>query len=146
MKTIEKEISINALKEKVWDVLLQDEPAHVWYAEFCEGAHAVSDWQVGSKAIFTDNDGNGLIAKITEHKPTEFISMEYEGELVNGKEEYDTSVAKEIKGGKEVYRLTGNNGTTHLAISGDMDDAMFEPMSAAWERALKKIKALAEKG
>src|SRR5688572_18979517 len=109
MKKIKKSIEVNAPKERVWDVLLKDEFTRIWYAAFSEGSHADTDWKVGSKAIFTDHSKNGLIAKITANKTHELISMEYQGVVFEGKEDYDSSVAKTYKGGIESYRLSGSN-------------------------------------
>jgi uncharacterized protein YndB with AHSA1/START domain len=144
MKTIKKELDVNAPKEKVWDVLLQDENTRIWYAEFSAGTYVQTDWKEGSKAIFTDGSGNGMIARIVENKWAEILDLEFTGELKDGKEEYDSDAAKAMQGGHETYRLSGENGATHLNIAVDMGVEYFEMMSAAWDRALQKIKSLAE--
>ncbi|MGZ8538381.1 MAG: SRPBCC family protein [Flavisolibacter sp.] len=144
-KTIKKSIPIYATKEKVWEVLLNDEFTRQWYAEFSEGTHAETDWSVGSKALFTDNTGGGLIGKIIENKRAEILSVEYQGSVENGKEEYDTEMAKAVKGGMEIYKLSEINGVTDLTISCDMGEDYFDMMSLAWDKALQKIKGLSEK-
>ena len=144
LKTIKKSIAINASKEKVWDVLIKDEHSRLWYAAFSEGSHAQTDWQVGSNAVFTDNSGCGMIARIVENKPAEVLDMEFIGELKDGKEEYESDAAKAMQGGHETYRLSGSNGVTHLAIASDMGADYFDMMSAAWDKALQQIKSLSE--
>ena len=142
--TIKKSIEINASSEMVWEVLLDDKYNRLWFAEFSEGTRAQTDWTVGSKAIFADESKSGLIGKIIANKPSELLSIEYAGQLINNVEDYDSDIAKAIKGGKEVYRLTEVNGKTNLDIECDMGDEMFDMMSESWQKALQKIKQLAE--
>jgi uncharacterized protein YndB with AHSA1/START domain len=89
MKTIKKTIGVHAPKAKVWDVLLQDQFTRIWYAEFSPGAYAETDWQLGSKAVFSDDSQDGLVGKIVANQPCELVSIAYEGLLLNGKEDYE---------------------------------------------------------
>lgn len=66
------------------------------------------------------------------------ISMECEGEPVGGKEVYETPVEEGLRGGKEICPLPGNDGTTHFAISSNRKEAVFAPVSAAWNGPWKK--------
>lgn len=144
-ETIKKTIAINAPKEKVWAVLFDDNYTRAWYVEFGEGSKAETDWKIDSKALFTDNSGSGLIGKVIVNRPTEVLSLEYQGIVNDGKEDYSSPIAKSVKGGRETYRLTEKVGITHLAIECDMEESMFESMAIAWEKALLKIKELSEK-
>ena len=144
-KKIQKSIAINAPKEKVWDVLLKDEYTRQWYAEFSEGTHAETDWSKGSKALFTDNNGSGIVGKIVENKKAELLSIEYQGAVENGKEIYDSEMAKAVKGWMESYKLSETNGMTDLTISSDMSEDHFDFMSLAWDKALQKIRGFSEK-
>lgn len=142
---IQKSIAINAAREKVWQILLQDQFTRIWYAEFSEGAHAVTDWQEGNKALFLDNDGNGIAGVVALHKPHEVISVEYQGLVQSNTEDYESQEAKEVKGGRETYWLTEENGHTKLAIElTGLSDEYFDMMAAAWDKALEKIKILSE--
>lgn len=143
-KKIEKSIDINAPKNKVWEVLMQDELNRIWYACFSEGSYADTDWKEGSKAVFTDDGKSGLVGKIASNKPNEFLSVEYTGVLANGEEDYDSDEAKAMKGVLETYTLTETDGVTQISISCDMADEYFEMMSASWDKALQKIKELSE--
>ncbi|RNI28979.1 SRPBCC family protein [Rufibacter latericius] len=142
--TIKKEIDINAPKEKVWNILLEDQYVRQWYAAFSEGAFAETDWQLGSKVLFKDTTNNGMIAKVVENTPNELLSVSYEGLLVNGEEDTQSDDAKAVQGGYETYRLLDSVGGTQLAIEGDMTPEYFDMMSEAWDKALLKIKELAE--
>src|SRR5688572_25923110 len=97
--TIRKSIEVNAPKEIVWEVLLDDKFTRTWYAEFSEGSHAETDWKVGSKAIFTDNSGCGLVGTIINNQPYEFLQVQYTGYMDNGVEDYASEIAQAVKGG-----------------------------------------------
>ncbi|KAA3437875.1 SRPBCC family protein [Rufibacter hautae] len=142
--TIKKEIDIKAPKEKVWNVLVQDQYIRQWYAAFSEGAYAETDWQLGSKVLFKDPSENGMIGKVVQHTPHEVLSVRYEGLLVNGKEDTQSEDAKAVQGGLETYKLLEKAGGTQIAIEGDMTPEYFDMMSAAWDVALLKIKELSE--
>jgi uncharacterized protein YndB with AHSA1/START domain len=143
-QTIRKSVEVNAPKEIVWEVLLNDSFTRVWYAAFSPGSRAETDWKVGSKAVFTDDSKCGLIGKVLENIPYERLTVEYTGFVNAGVEDYESATAEEVKGGLEVYRLAEKNGITHLSIACDMSEEMFEAMSSAWDKALQKIKQLAE--
>src|SRR5688572_17172115 len=44
--------TINAPKEKIWKTMLDDASYRQWTSAFHEGSYAVTDWKVGSKALF----------------------------------------------------------------------------------------------
>ena len=145
IKTIKKVIDINASKEKVWEVLLQDNFTRQWFAVFMEGTHAITDWQLDSKAIFMDGNGGGLVGTIVVNRPYEVISIEYTGIMVAGQEDYTSEEAKAVKGWRETYRLSEHEGHIRLSVTCDMSEDYFEMMSVAWDKAVVKIKELAEK-
>jgi uncharacterized protein YndB with AHSA1/START domain len=144
LQTIKKSITINAPREKVWEVLLQDKLTRLWYAEFSEGTKAETDWKEGSKVLFTDDTGSGMVGKVVAVKPYDLISVEFLGFVVAGQEEYESEGAQAVKGGFETYRLSEKGGGTQLDIEADMGTEWLDQMSLAWDRALNKIKALAE--
>jgi uncharacterized protein YndB with AHSA1/START domain len=144
MKTIKKVIDIRTTKENVWKVLTEDQYVRQWYTAFSEGARAETDWKVGSKVLFVDGTGCGLIGKIIQNKPNELLSVEYTGMMLNGKEDYEQEDSVAVKGGHETYALLQKGDTTELAIAGDMSDSMYDAMSALWDDALLKLKSVAE--
>ena len=144
IKRIKKSIRINAPKEKVWDVLFTDHYTRIWYAAFGEGSHADTDWKVGSKAICSDGSHSGLIAEVVVNHPNEKLSVEYTGVLNDKAEDYDSDLAKQIKGGRETYHISETEGVTYLEIESDMGVDYFDEMSKAWESALEKVRSLSE--
>ena len=144
MKTIKKSIQIGASKEKIWDVLTQDSYARDWLAIFSPGSYALTDWQLGSKVVFADDSGSGIIGRIVIHDPFELLSIEYYGILNDNQEDFESKEALVYKGAHETYRLTSKDNKTILNIESDMSDGFFDTMSEAWDEALLKIKSLAE--
>ncbi len=77
--------------------------------------------------------------------PHELLSIEYQGIVANGVEDYESDVAKQVKGTFETYRPTENFGITTLDISCDMGEEYFVMMNEAWDKALLKIKTTGRK-
>lgn len=144
-KTIKQSIDINAPKENVWDVLVNNEKNKKWLELFSPGSSTETDWKEGSRAIFKDSSGRGIIGHIAQSKAGELVDIEYDGFIEGDKEDYESEGAKAYKGTHEVYRLSEQNGVTHLDISSEMQDDYYEEMSSKWIVALNKIKELAEK-
>lgn len=142
--TIKKSIVIEATRQKVWHVLVNDTFSRIWYQEFSAGAYAQTDWNINSKVIFSDPTGNGLIGKIIDNRKFEALTIEFTGQLVEGVEDYTSQTAQALKGKRESYRIKEQNGAVLLSISADLADVYAEQMEPAWERALLKIKSLSE--
>ncbi|HEX8461637.1 MAG TPA: SRPBCC domain-containing protein [Segetibacter sp.] len=141
---IKKSTEINASTQKVWHVLLDEEFTTKWYTAFGEDVHAETDWQLNSKATFTDGNGSGIVGKIVANEPCKIISIEYYGCIEKGKEDLVSENAIAMQGGRETYILSEKQGITNVAIEVDMPPQMCDMMSAAWDNALQKIKLLSE--
>jgi uncharacterized protein YndB with AHSA1/START domain len=142
---IRKSISIHAPKEKVWDVLFTDRYIRIWYSEFSQGSYAITDWKVGSKALFIDESKRGLVGEIAVNEPNQRLAIEYAGTVnEDGAEDYESEMAGEFKGTRETYHISEEGGITFLELTCDMPAKYFEMMSAAWDKALQKIKQLSE--
>ncbi len=143
-KKIIKSIDINASRENVWNSLFMPESFKQWGAEFSQGTEVITTWEEGSKVIFKDASNSGLVGTIIKNVPQEIMVIEYYGELKDDKEDAESPYAQEVKGAMETYILTEKEGRVYLAIECDMSEKYFDMMSEAWDRALVKIKTLAE--
>ena len=141
---VKKSIDINAPKEKIWDVLTTDHLIRDWYTSFHEGSYAETDWKEGSKVIFRDGEGNGMIGKIVASKPYEIISTEFLGMIVKGKEDTESEEAKNMKGYFETYRISGSDNNYTLDIELDTTDEYADMFQNMWDKALQRLKELAE--
>ena len=142
-------IEINATREKVWDVLFGEKTYPIWTTAFSEGSNVKTDWQKGSKALFIDASNRGMVSKIADNVPNEFMSIEHLGMYDNGVEDYESEHVKSWAGAKENYTLTDENGITNLHIFMEMDESdankqMIEMFTDMWPKALAKVKELAE--
>lgn len=144
MEKLDLSIIINAPKEKVWDIMLAKDTYPLWTEVFMPGSYYEGDWSEGSKIVFLAPDEagkiGGMVSRIKENRPYEYISIEHRGEVEDGKEK-----ESEWAGMLENYTFNEKNGKTELSIDMDVDDEykkMFEDM---WLKALQKLKELVEK-
>lgn len=145
MEKLHFKTTIDAPKEKVWNTMLNDETYRKWTSAFAEGSHYKGSWEKGSKILFLDPNGMGMVTKIAENKPYEFISIETLGFVSDGKEDMESEGAKAMAGAHENYTFRETGGTTEVSVDMDTSEeykAMFEE---SWPKALEKLKALCEK-
>ena len=144
MEKINFSIRINAAPEKVWDVLWDDATYRKWTAAFAEGSHAVTDWSEGSKILFLDGKGSGMVSKVAVNKPNEYMSIEHLGIVKDGTEDTTSDEVKAWAGCHENYTLKNENGSTLLEVDMDITEEFKEMFSKMWPKALQNIKELAE--
>ena len=93
VRTIAQSIEMQAPRERVWDVLVQDETYRQWAAGFMPGSYAETDWQAGSKVAFRDPNGTGVIGRIVTSERPECLDIEYDGLLVDGRDDIESADA-----------------------------------------------------
>jgi hypothetical protein len=145
MEKLKFSIHIKAPKERVWSVLFDDATYRQWTSVFTSGSYAETDWKEGSKALFLDGKGNGMVSRIAESRPVEFLSIEHLGIVKDGVEDTRSDAVKVWGGARENYTLTGNNGETELRIDMDSENEFRDYFSKTWPAALNKVKELSEK-
>ncbi len=129
--------------------MLDDATYRDWTSAFHAGSHYVGDWSKGSKILFLgpNSDGpgeGGMVSRIAENTPYEFISIEHLGIIKNGVEDTTSEAAKKWAPAFENYTFNEVDGGTEVRIDMDMEDehaALFETM---WGDALKRLKAITE--
>lgn len=148
MEHIHYTTQINAPQRKVWDIMLGEETYKEWASVFNPDASAESyvegDWNEGSDIRFLgkDKDGtiSGMIGKIQESRPGEFLSIKYSGEIMQGKET--------IYGPDELYfenyTFKEKDGGTELIVDIDVKDEYKDMFNGMWPKALEKLKAITE--
>ena len=138
------EITIDASREKVWDILWSETTYPEWTAVFSPGSRAETTWQKGSKVLFLDASNEGMVASIVENKSNEFMSIKHLGMVKDGVEDLDSPEVKVWAGALENYTLKTVNGKTVLTVEIDIADAYKDYMAKAWPKALEQVKQLAE--
>jgi hypothetical protein len=150
-KTMDKmhfTIHINAPKEKVWKTMLTDETYRQWTAGFMPGSRFEGSWDQGSRILFLAPDENGkdggMVARIAENRPYEFISIEHLGEIRDGVEDTESDAVKQWAGAREEYTLREVNGGVDVDIDVDIPEEYKEEMTKMWPDALQRLKELSE--
>ncbi len=128
----------------VWETLLNDSTYRQWTSAFSEGSHAQTDWKKGSKILFLDGSGNGMISRVADAVPSRYMSIEHVGMLDNGVEDYDSPKTKEWAGAMENYTLDEKDGGTEMIVDTDVTEEYREYMLKTWPQALGKLKDLSE--
>lgn len=144
MEKLQFTTTINAPKEKVWDVLWNDVTYRKWTSVFNEGSHAVTDWKEGSKVLFMDENGNGMVSKIETNRPNEFMSFKHLGLVKDNKEDTESEAVKGWNGAYENYKLNEISSGTELLVELDMNEEHKEMFMGIFPKALEQVKLLSE--
>ena len=137
--------TINAPKDVVWRTMLEDETYRKWTSAFQEGSYAVTDWKQGSKALFLGPDRSGMVSRVAEHRPNEYLSLEHQGIVKDGVEDTSSAEARKWAGGRENYTLRENAGRSTLTVDMDTAEDHKKYFEEAWPKALAALKDLAER-
>ncbi len=135
---------INAPREKVWSVLWTDETYRAWTSAFSEGSCTVTDWKKGSKVLFMDGKGSGMVSRIDDLVPNEFMSFQHLGEVRDGVEDTTSERVLQWAGGRENYTLNAVGNTTELITELDMVAEFKDYFMNTFPLALQKVKELSE--
>ena len=145
MEKINFAISINAPKEKVWNVLWDDSSYRKWTSVFSEGSYAVTDnWKENSKVLFLDGQGSGMVSKVAVNKPNEYMSFKHLGEVKDGVEDTSSEKVKGWSGAMENYTLKEEGGKTELKVEMDITEDFKDFFMQTLPKALDQVKTLSE--
>jgi hypothetical protein len=145
MEKQEFRISINAPKEKVWQTLWGKTTYPEWTSAFAEGSNVeTDDYKKGSKILFLDGEGRGMVSRVDENIPNEFMSFRHLGEIKDGVEDTTSEKVKAWSGATENYRLTEANGKTDLRVDMQLSDEFAEMFKDLVPKALSRLKELSE--
>lgn len=149
-QTLHYSIVINAPKEKVWHAMLDPEPYMEWTKAFNEGSHFEGSWEKGSKILFLGPDPEtgkemGMVSRIADNKPHEFISIEHLGVVKEGVEDTEGEEAKKWAPAYENYTFKEIDGVTEVLVDIDIEDEYVKMFDEMWADALKRLKEIAER-
>jgi hypothetical protein len=144
MEKLEFKTSINAPREKVWEILWSDDSYHKWTSVFAEGSTAQADWKEGSKVLFLDGQGKGMVSTVAANKPNEYMSFKHLGVVDNGVEDTTSEQVKDWAGAMENYSLKDVDGKTELTMDLDINATFKDYFVNTFPKALEKVKELAE--
>jgi hypothetical protein len=136
--------SINARKEKVWKTLWEDETYRKWTSVFSPTSYADTDWKEGSKILFLDGQGSGMVSRVEVNRPNEYMSIKHLGEVKDGVEDTDSDKVKVWAGAYENYTLKEVNGNTELSVDINMAEDFKDFLTKTFPKALEQVKLLSE--
>ena len=130
--------------------MLDEKPYREWTKEFSEGSYYKGSWEKGSKILFVGPDPEtgeegGMVSRIAQNKPYEYISIEHLGIVHNGVEDTTSEEAKKWTPAFENYTFNEKDGKTEVLVDLDIDEKEAEMFSKMWPEALKKLKEIAER-
>lgn len=143
MRRKEYSTTINAPRERVWEVLWGEQSYVVWTSAFAEGSKVETDWEEGGKVLFLNAENEGMIARIEEKKPSEKMVFKHLGMIdKNGREDFDSELVKAWSGAEEIYILKEAGKQTELVVKLDLDEGHEDYFDKAWPKAFDKLKQL----
>lgn len=142
------EIEINAQVERVFKTMLEDPTYSEWTAVFNPTSRFVGSWEKGSKIVFigSDSEGNegGMVSRIKENIPNQFVSIEHIGVLNNGQEITSGPEVEIWAGALENYSYEEKNGNTLLSVDLDSNEEFKSYFEETYPKALEKLKSICE--
>jgi len=144
MKKLTFSTTINAPREKVWEVLWDDATYRDWCAVFSPGSFLEGNLRQGAKVYFLGPDRSGMVSSVAEMKPNEYMDFKHLGVMNNGVEDLDSEAAKGWSGAHETYTLRGEGQQTELTVTTETTEEYNDYFNDAWPKALERLKSLAE--
>jgi uncharacterized protein YndB with AHSA1/START domain len=147
MKKLHASIVISAPREKVWDTMLGDATYRQWTKPFHEGSYYKGSWEEGAKILFIgpNEEGEmGMVSRIKENRPYEFVSIEHQGFYKDGVEDTTSEEATKWTPAFENYTFRDVAGGTEVSVDVDVPEEYEAMFTEMWPKALQELKQLAE--
>ncbi len=142
MSKLHYSITIHAPKARVHNLMLADHSYREWTSEFAPGSYYKGAWDKGAEILFLNPKGFGMRARIAEHRPAEFVSLEMLSEVSDGVPDSQD----QWQGSFENYTYTEANGITTIQVDiSGVPVEWAEYMNATWPKALAKLQMLCER-
>ncbi|MCY1516715.1 hypothetical protein D9M68_513640 [compost metagenome] len=149
MKKQTYQISIHAPASEVYRIMLGKTTYKLWTAEFNPTSDFEGSWNKGDKIYFTginaEGKKEGMVARIAENIPDQFISISHLGILDGEKEITEGPMVEEWAGAHENYTFRENNGLTTVLVEVDTSEKYLSYFDETWPKALNRLKELCEK-
>jgi uncharacterized protein YndB with AHSA1/START domain len=149
MEKLTFEIKIDAPVSKVYQNMLDEKTYAEWTSIFNPSSHFKGSWEKGSKILFlgSDSDDNlgGMVSRIKENIPNEYVSIEHLGVVQNDKEIVSGPDVEGWAGSLENYTFAKQGNSTKLSVEMDSNLEFKSYFEETWPKALEKLKAICEK-
>lgn len=152
MTNLQFKILINAPVAKVYDYMLgisNKSTYEQWTALFNLTSTYEGNWEKGSKVLFVGVDENGekggMVSRITENIPNQFVSIQHYGMIKAGKEITEGPEVEKWGNGMENYTFEENNETVSVTLDLlNIPEEFVDYMKDAYPKALEKLKEICE--
>ena len=152
MEKLQFKVNIKAQVADVYDFMLgitSKSTYEQWTALFNPTSSYEGSWDKGSKILFigVDEKGEkgGMVARIAENMPNQFVSIQHYGLLQGDKEITEGPDVEKWANGFENYTFEENNGTTTVIVDLDTTEDFVDYMNEKYPQALDKLKEICEK-
>jgi hypothetical protein len=152
MEKLQFKISIYAPVSKVYDFMLginNKTTYEQWTSLFNPTSSYEGSWKKASKILFVGVDEKGekggIVSKIVENIPNQFVSIRHYGLVVAGKEITEGPEVEKWANGLENYRFEENNEQTTVIVDLDTTKDFLDFMNETYPKALDKLKEICEK-
>lgn len=152
MEKLQFKVSINAPVTKIYDFMLgikNKSTYEKWTSIFNPTCTYEGSWEKGSKILFIGVDENGdkggMVSKIAENIPNQFVSIQHNGLVQGDKEITEGPEVEKWANGFENYTFEENNGTTTVIVDLDITEDFIDYMNENYPKALDKLKEICEK-
>ena len=141
-------MEIKAPKERVFEKMIGRDTYKQWTAAFNPTSDFEGGWNKGDKIRFVgvteEGKKQGMLARIEENIPNEFISIHHYG-IVDGENEItEGPMVESWTPSYENYSLSQENEITNLMVEVDVSDEYIEYFDETWPKALLKLKEISE--
>lgn len=149
MKKLNYTIDIKAPKDLVYQKMIGKESYKQWTSEFNPTSDFEGSWEKGEGIRFIgiseEGKKEGMVARIEENIPNEFISIHHYG-IVDGENEITTGkMVEDWAPAYENYTFTQEADLTRVSVDVDVNEEHRDFFDEAWPKALNKLKEISEK-
>ena len=151
MKKLQFKVNITASLNKIYDYMLginSKSTYEQWTSLFNPTSTYEGSWNKGNKILFigVDEKGEkgGLVSKIVENMPNQFVSIQHYGLVKAEKEITEGPEVEKWANGFENYTFEENYGTTTVTVDLDTTEDFVDYMNQTYPKALDKLKEICE--
>lgn len=151
MKKLQFKVNIQAPASKIYESMLglnNISTYEEWTAFFNPTSSYEGTWEKGSKVYFVGVDEKGekggMVSRIAENIPNQFVSIHHYGLLQAGVEITEGPEVEKWANGYENYTFEENNGITTVTVDLDLTEDFSDYMNETYPKALGKLKETCE--
>lgn len=148
MKKLTYQLTIDAPAEHVFKTMLAKETYKQWTAAFNPTSDFEGSWEKGEKIYFVGmnekGEKEGMVARIAENIPNQYLSIQHYGILDNGQEVTEGAAVESWAGAFENYSFIDLGNQTTVKVDVDTNEEYIDYFEQAWPDALKRLKEICE--